>query len=226
MDNKAFFKLTYGLFVAGTTWEDKQNACIINTATQATSEPGRMLATMMKTNYTTELIQKKGSLTISVLALDCPLNLIGNFGFSSGRDRNKFEDIPYALDEQGNPYILEHTIARFSCKVEQTIDLGTHCLFVCAVTEAEVTGSGQPMTYASYRILKTGGSVPGLEKPEAAAKAPESSAAAVPEKPQKRWVCSVCHYVYDGEIPFEELPEDYVCPVCKRPKSVFVLEEA
>jgi flavin reductase (DIM6/NTAB) family NADH-FMN oxidoreductase RutF/rubredoxin len=225
MDSKAFFKLTYGLFVAGTTWEGKQNACIINTATQATSEPGRLLATMMKTNYTTELIQKSGSLTISVLALDCPLSLIGNFGFSSGRDRDKFKDIPYALDEQGNPYILEHTIARFSCRVEQTIDLGTHNLFICAVTEAEVTGSAQPMTYAAYRVLKTGGTVPGLEKPAAEGQGAVAAMAKAPEKPKKRWVCSVCHYVYDGEIPFEELPEDYVCPVCKRPKSVFVLEE-
>jgi flavin reductase (DIM6/NTAB) family NADH-FMN oxidoreductase RutF/rubredoxin len=220
MDNKAYFKLTYGLFVAGVEHDGKINACIINTAAQATSEPGRILATMMKTNYTTELIQKKGSFAISVVSLACPLKVIGNFGYGSGRDKNKFATIPYKLDEKGNPYLSEHTVARFSCQVEQTIDLGSHYLFIGLVTESEVTGSEQPMTYGNFRTLKTGGTVPGLVR-----QAVVSGQEQKKDEPKKRWVCSICHYVYDGEIPFEELPEDYVCPVCKRDKSVFVLEE-
>ena len=218
MDNTAFFKFTYGLFVAGVEYGGKVNGCIINTATQATSEPGRVLATMMKTNLTTELITKKGSLTISVLAIDCPLDRIGHFGMSKGRDQEKFADVAYEKDARGNPYILEGAIARFHCVVEQTIDLGSHFLFVCAVEDCVSLSEKEPITYAEYRRLKAGGAPKQAEVPAAGqgAQAGQSKA---------RWVCSVCHYVYDGDIPFEDLPADWRCPVCQRGKEVFVREK-
>ena len=212
MDNTAFFKLTYGLFVTGVEFEGKLNGCIINTATQATSEPGRILATMMKSNLTTELITKKGSMTISVLAIDCSLDTIAHFGMNKGREMDKFASVAYETDDKGNPSITDGVIARFHCRVELTVDLGTHCLFVCAVEDCVSLGSQEPMTYAEYRRLKAGGA------PKTAADAGTQEAAPA------RWVCSVCHYVYDGEVPFESLPEDWTCPVCKRGKDVFVKE--
>ncbi|MDR0469785.1 MAG: flavin reductase [Peptococcaceae bacterium] len=209
MDNTAFFKLTYGLFVTGVEFEGKLNGCIINTATQATSEPGRLLATMMKTNLTTELIMKKGSMTVSVLAIDCPLDTVAHFGMNKGREMEKYGNIAYETDALGNPYILDGAIARFHCRIEQTIDLGSHFLFVCTVEDCVSLNDREPITYAEYRRLKAGG----------APKAAEGQKAA-----SGRWVCSVCHYVYSGEVPFESLPADWKCPVCKRGKDAFVKE--
>ena len=215
MDNTAFFKFTYGLFVAGVEYNGKINGCIINTATQATSEPGRVLATMMKSNLTTELITKKGSMTISVLAMDCPLDTVAHFGMNKGREMEKFADIAYETDAQGNPYILEGAIARFHCKVEQTIDLDSHFLFVLAVEDCISLSETEPITYAEYRRLKAGGA------PKQAA---ENAPAAPEAKADGGWVCSVCHYVYDGSEPFESLPDDFVCPVCGQGKDVFIKE--
>ena len=212
MDKTAFFKLSYGLFIAGVESEGKLNACVINTAAQATSEPAKMVATMQKTNFTTELILKKKSLTISVLSIYAPVDFVANFGYSSGRDRNKFENIPYKIDLNGNPYVADNTVAVISCNVTQTLDLGTHYLFICDVAEAIVTAPDAPMTYTDFRTLKSGGSVAGVVPKEKGEK-------------KLRYICTVCHYVYDGEIPFEELPDTYLCPVCGSPKSVFVAEE-
>ncbi|MBC3797307.1 flavin reductase [Acetobacterium tundrae] len=209
MDTTAMFSLTYGLFVAGVAEGGKKNACIINTAVQATAEPVRMHVTMLKENLTTQLIRKKGSLTISVLSLDCPLELIGSFGMRSGREVNKFDGIDYQTDGNGNPYLDKNTVAYMSLNVASVIDLESHYLFICDVVEAEKTQKGQPMSYGDYRTLKSGGTV-GKEGAKAG---------------KKHWVCSVCHYVYDGKIPFEELPDDWTCPVCQKPKSVFILED-
>jgi flavin reductase (DIM6/NTAB) family NADH-FMN oxidoreductase RutF/rubredoxin len=170
---------------------------------------------MLKTNLTTEMINKKGSMSISVLALDCPLEKIAHFGMQSGRTKEKFADIAFEKDHQGNPYILDGVIARFSCRVEQTMDLGSHYLFVCSVEDCQVTGQQEPITYAEYRKRKSGAAPAKQEASGAAAPAPTGPG---------RWVCSICHYVYDGEIPFEELPPDWACPVCKRGKEVFIRE--
>ncbi len=209
MDTRAMFSLSYGVFIAGVEEGGRKNACIINTAVQATSNPLIMHVTMLKSNLTTQMIRKKGSLALSVLSLNCPLSVIGDFGLRSGRDHDKFDGVSCSLDGNGNPYFEQNTAARMSMNVSTMIDLGSHFLFIGEVTEAERTGDGKPMTYADYRTLKSGGTV---------------AAAGETKPPQKRWVCSVCHYVYDGEIPFEELPEDWKCPVCNQPKSVFVLE--
>ena len=216
MDKKAYFKLSYGLFVVGTESGGRTNGCIINTAAQATSEPGRMVATMLKSNLTTELILAKGSMTISVIGMDCPMETIKHFGLTSGRETEKFAP-DCTRDQLGNPYIEEGMTARFSCKVAETLDLGTHYLFICEVTDCLMLSAREPMTYADYRALKSG------KKP--AAQPEQAAAAASRAKPVRRWVCSVCHYVYDGDTPFEELPDDWKCPICKRGKEVFVLED-
>lgn len=178
---------------------------MINTAAQATAEPNRVIVTMNEGESTTELIEKKGSLTVSVLSQKTPLDTISAFGMRSSRDCDKFEGVSYREDAKGNPYLQETMAAFLGLTVQKTVDLDTHLLFVCTLDEAECFADEQPMTYNDYRILKTGGS---LSAPQA--------------KKTKKYVCSICHYVYDGEVPFEELPDDYVCPVCKQPKSVFI----
>lgn len=205
MDKTALFKLSYGLFVVGVEASGRENGCIINTAAQATDTPCRILVTMQKQNLSTEMILDKKSFALSVLSVNCPLSVVEQFGYHSGRDGDKLQTGEYLHDGKGNPYLKNDTVAYMGCTVEKVLDLDTHFLFVCSVDEAEVTGNDAPLTYADYRRIKAGGSV---EKPAGAA-------------PVVKYVCSVCHYVYDGDIPFEELPDDYVCPICKQPKRVF-----
>lgn len=210
MDKTTMFTLTYGIFIAAVEEGGKMNGCIINTAVQSTSDPVRMNVTMIKENLTTQMIKKKGSLTVSVLSLDAPLDLIRLFGMRSGREYSKFDEIEYKTDKQGNPYMGKNTIAYMSLIVRSILDLDTHYLFICDVVEGEKTETGQPMTYADYRALKSGKAIEIDNYND------------VPDK--KTYVCTVCHYVYDGDVPFEELPEDWTCPVCNQPKSVFLAE--
>ena len=197
MDTKAMFKLSYGMFVAGTTTSGKPCGCIINTGVQLTTEPLMMSVTMMKTNNTTQQILQSGSLALSVIGMDCDIDVIKDFGMRSGRDCDKFEGYAPKFDINGNPYIEKGICARISLKVVQKIELSSHWHFICQVVDCEVLSESDPMTYAAYRQLKAGG------------------------QKKKQWVCKICHYVYDGDVPFEDLPDDYVCPVCGQPKSSF-----
>ncbi|MCC8122720.1 MAG: flavin reductase [Oscillospiraceae bacterium] len=205
MDNTAFFKFTYGLFLVGVEQEGNYNGCIINTAAQATSEPPRILMTMQKQNYTTELLMQKRSASLTLLSRQFPLDQILHFGMQSGRDMNKFT-MPYETDHNGNPFLTDGMNARFALEVSEAIDLGTHQLFLCDVRDALTLSDGISMSYGDYRTLKSGGTLDG-------------GAAAS----QKKWVCSVCHYEYDGDVPFESLPDDYRCPICGAGKEHFSL---
>lgn len=208
MDVKALFKMTYGIFVAGTEYYGKLSGCVINTAVQVTATPERVAVTMMKANYTTQQIKQKGSLAVSILQEDVPLSLIESFGMRSSRDCDKFDDHVFKTDSFGNPY-LPDTAAYLSLEIEHMLDLGTHYMFICAVKEAEVLSDAAPLSYAGYRARKAGAKQI-KEKQE--------------EKPKVQYVCPICHYVYDGDIPFEELPDDYICPICSQPKSVFTAQ--
>ena len=128
----------------------------------------------------------------------------------SGRDYDKFSGIEFKEDLNGNPYIEKDTIAYMSLNVSSVLDLDSHYLFVCDVVEGKNTGEGKPMTYADYRALKSGKAITKTDTKE--------------KSKEKSYVCTVCHYVYDGDIPFDELPNDWVCPVCKQSKSVFLAE--
>lgn len=209
MDLSALFKITYGLYIVGVESDGKLNGCVINTAAQATADPPKVIITMLKSNYTADLIRDKNSLSVSVLGTDCPMDMFSLFGYQSGRETNKFEDIDYKVDALGNPYLTKYVNAVYSLRVEQTIDLGTHWLFICPVENAKNVGEKNSMTYGDYRILKSGGVIGNT---------------ADTKKDEKKYVCSVCHYVYDGDTPFEDLPEDYVCPICGVSKKLFVLE--
>lgn len=193
MNNNAFFKLSYGLYVITAKQGDKLNGSIINTVTQITSNPAQVSIAMNKNSYTHDMILSTKKAVVSVLSEKAPFETFKHFGFQSGKDVDKFKDIPYSLTESGLPYLSVHTCAYFACEVTQTIDMGTHTLFIATVTEAEITSdSEEPMTYAYYHANV---------KPQ-----PEAS-----EKKVTGWRCKVCGYVYEGE----ELPEDFICPWCK-----------
>jgi len=208
MDQTAIFKISYGVFYVGTTFGTTSNLCVVNTVVQVANEPLRISVAMLKNGYTQELIQKSGQFSVDVIGDNASLEDIAHFGQSSGRDHDKLSAMPVEWDSLGNPTFRRGCIAEYTCKVIESIDVGTHMLFIADVVDAKNLQEDAPLTYANYRIYKQGGGKPAADTPA--------------EKPAEIWQCSICHYIYDGDIPFEDLPDDYVCPVCGQPKSVFV----
>lgn len=200
MDQKAMYKLSYGLFVLTSAFEGKDNGCIINTGIQVTSEPNRISIAVNKENFTQELVQKSGKFNLSVLSEAAGFDTFRHFGFQSGREVNKFADYPDCQrSTNGLYYITSGTNAYISATVEQAIDLGSHMLFIAAVDDMEVLSDAASATYAYYQSAI---------KPKPEQKVSSGKTA---------WRCTVCGYIYEGE----ELPADFVCPLCKHPASDF-----
>ena len=191
MNNKAFYNLTYGVFLLAAKAEEKANACIVNTGVQVAGSPVRVAVSVLNTNYTCALIKESGRFTLSALDDSCSFETIKHFGMQSGRDVDKLDSLPMPTDESGVPYLNWSTCARFSGKVTHSVDLGTHTLFIADVTEARVLSDAPSMTYSFYFANVK-------PKPAALTK-------------QTGWVCKICGYVYEGE----ELPADFICPLCK-----------
>ncbi len=199
MDTNAMFKLSYGLFVLTARDGDKDNGCIINTASQVTSEPNRITIAVNKNNYTHDMIRKTGTFNVSVLSQDVTFDTFRHFGFQSGRDTDKFADFRDAeRSANGLLYVTKGANALISGRVIEEKEFETHTLFIAEVTECRVLSDEPSVTYAYYfEHIKP--------KPQPAA-----------EK-QTGWVCKICGYVYEGE----ELPADFICPLCKHPASDF-----
>ncbi|WP_276950840.1 flavin reductase [Acetatifactor muris] len=200
MDNKTMYKLTYGLFVLTSSFEGKDSGCIINTAGQVTSEPNRISIAVNKTNFTQELVQKSGRFNISVLSENADFELFRHFGFQSGRTVDKFAGFTDCRrSANGIYYVTAGTNGYISATVEQTVDLGSHTLFIASVDDMEVLSDAPSTTYAYY----------------------QSSIKPKPQQPAATgktvWRCTVCGHIYEGE----ELPADYICPLCKHPASDF-----
>ncbi len=202
MDNKAMYKLSYGLFVLTTKAGDKHTGCIINTAIQAASEPNQISICVNKANYTHDLIKESGIFTVSIISENASFDLFKRFGFASGRDTDKFEGFDgYKTGSNDVRYVTEGTNAYISVKVEKTADLGSHTMFVGTITDMEVLSDVPSATYAYYfENIKP--------KPEAVGTTPEGKTI---------WRCKICGYEYTGE----ELPDDFICPICKHPASDF-----
>ena len=191
IEPNAMFKLSYGLFVL-TAGGEKDNGCIINTVTQITDSPKRISIAVNKANYTHDLILKSGTFNVSILDTNADFALFTRFGFQSGREANKFEGLEsVARSENGLMYLTEMSNAFLSGKVIQTLDYGTHTVFIADVTEAKVLESAPSMTYAYYFDHVK----------------PKPNNLTTPHG----WVCKICGYIYEGD----ELPADYICPLCK-----------
>ena len=205
MDNKVMYALSYGLFVLSARRGEKDNGCITNTAIQVTTDPNRIVIAVNKGNYTHDMVKETGRFTLSILSEEAKFDLFQRFGFQSGRDVDKFAgfEAHTARDKDGICYVTQGTNAWLSCKVVSATDLGSHTLFLADVLDGGTLSSASSATYAYYQAHI---------KPKPAASAPAAS-----EK--KRWVCTVCGYVYEGD----ELPADYICPLCKHPASDFEL---
>ena len=200
MNDKTMFKLTYGLFVLTAREGEKDNGCIINTAGQVTAQPNRISIAVNKANYTHDMILRTGKFNISILSEEAQFSTFQHFGFQSGKDVNKFAGYEAAVrSENGIYYITEGTNGYLSAAVEQTVDLGTHTLFIAAVEDMEILSDTPSTTYTYYQTHI---------KP---------APAAAPQKGKTIWRCNICGYEYEGE----ELPADFICPLCKHPASDF-----
>lgn len=206
MDNKAMYKLSYGLFVLTAKDGDKDNGCIINTAIQAASEPNQLSICINKLNYTHDMVKKTGEFTVSILSQEAPFDLFKRFGFQSGRDVNKFDGFDSCKrGANGVYYVTEGTNAYISVKVSQEVDLGSHTMFIGEITDMEVLGDVPSVTYEYYlNNIKP--------KPEDTGVAKDGQ-----QEGQVVWRCKICGYEYVGE----ELPADFICPICKHPASDF-----
>ena len=202
MNEKAMHKLSYGLFVLTARDGDRDNGCIVNTAIQAASAPNQLSVCVNKANYTNEMIQKTGKFVVSIISQGAEFDLFKHFGFQSGRDVNKFDGFTdYARCENGLCYITKGTNAYISVTVTVTQDLGSHTMFVGTIDDMEILSDERSATYEYYfENIKP--------KPQAVGETQDGKTI---------WRCTICGYEYVGD----ELPQDFVCPICKHPASDF-----
>ncbi len=195
-DLTALFKIGYGLYVVTSNDGKKDNGLIVNTVTQVTNTPNRIAVCINKQNYSHHVIKEKGVMNVNCLSTDAPFSVFQNFGFQSGRAVDKFKDTEVLRSDNGLVFLPKYINAFMSLKVEQYVDLDTHGMFICTVTEARVLSDRPTMTYTYYQENV---------KPKPATEG------------KKGFVCKVCGYVYEGD----ELPEDFVCPLCKHGPADF-----
>ena len=189
-DMTALFKIGYGLYVVTCNDGKKDNGLIVNTVSQVTDTPNRIAVTINKANYSHHVIKQTGKMNVNCLTVDAPFKVFEAFGFRSGRNVDKFADCTPLRSDNGLVFLPRYINAFMSLKVEQYVDLDTHGMFICSVTEARVLSDVETMTYAYYHANV---------KPKSQTEG------------KKGYVCKICGYVYEGE----ELPEDFICPLCK-----------
>ena len=195
-DLTALFKIGYGLYVVTSNDGKKDNGLIVNTVTQVTNSPNRIAVTINKENYSHHVIKQTGKMNINCLTVDAPFKVFEAFGFRSGRNVDKFADCEPLRSDNGLVFLPRYINSFMSLKVEQYVDLDTHGMFICSVSEARVISDVETMTYSYYHANVK-------PKPETDGK--------------KGWVCKICGYIYEGE----ELPEDFICPLCKHGAADF-----
>ena len=195
-DLTALFNIGYGLYVVTSNDGKKDNGLIVNTVSQVTNSPNRIAVTINKDNYSHHVIKQTGKMNINCLSVDAPFSVFENFGFRSGRNVDKFEGSEPLLSDNGLAFLPRYINSFMSLKVEQYVDLDTHGMFICSVTEARVISDVETMTYTYYQKNV---------KPR-----PQTEG-------KKGFVCKVCGYIYEGD----ELPEDFICPLCKHGAADF-----
>ncbi|MBR0341824.1 MAG: flavin reductase [Oscillospiraceae bacterium] len=195
-DLTALFNIGYGLYVVTCNDGTKDNGLIVNTVSQVTNTPNRIAVCINKTNYSHHVIKQTGVMNVNCLSVEAPFDVFKRFGFQTGRAVDKFEGMEKLFSDNGLVFLPQYINSFFSLKVEDYVDLDTHGMFICTVTEARVVSNKDTMTYTYYQNYVK-------PKPEATGK--------------KGFVCKICGYVYEGDT----LPDDFICPLCKHPASDF-----
>lgn len=241
MKVKAFHKLSYGLYLIAAEFQGKKSGYIANTVFQVTSEPPQMAISCHKDNFSAQIILDSGAFSASVLKRDVNMKIIGDFGFMSSTDINKFAGINYLKGQSGSPIVTDSAVAWFDCKVLKSIDLGSHYLIIGEVIDSDELSDEEPLTYQYYRekykMFSPKNSPTYIEKSKLEAET--SATLLIAEEPEhehifdgENYICQICGYTYNPEegdptmgippgTPFEKLPEDYKCPVCNASKEYF-----
>jgi len=247
MNENAFFNLSYGVYIIATWDGNRPTGCIVNSVMQITSEPAAFAISVSHDNYTNQCIEKSGAFVISVLGEKSDPAMIGTFGFQTGKDINKFDSIDY--DIRTDMPVVKASCAYIICKVINKTETDTHTVFIGQALDADTLLDDAVMTYAYYHKVIKGKSPKNAPtyvadkyttedvKKEDVIKEDVIKEAVIKEAVIKedaikedvikeeteneKYICSICGYEYTGDIPFEELPADYICPICRKPKTVF-----
>lgn len=228
MDLESLFNLSYGMFIVSSKKDGEFNGCVVNTVFQMTPEPPMVAVSVNKQNLTHSYISDSKVFTISILAESAPMQFIGKFGFRTGRDIDKFEQVNYRIGQTGAPIITDNTMGFLEAEVSNAIDVETHTLFIGKITACEtIDDSKIPMTYNYYRDVKHG-------------RTPQTAATYIGKKTKseqgaqkmKKYKCLMCGYIYDPSVgdpdngvaagtASEDLPGDWTCPECGAGKDEF-----
>lgn len=220
MDKKTLYQISYGMYVVSSKKEGTFNGQIANTVFQVTAEPPQISVCINKENLTHQFIRKSRVFTVSILERDMPMEFIGRFGFRSGKAVEKFKGIDYKLGITGAPVVIQNCLGYLECEVSNSMDVGTHTVFIGKVVEAQVIRENEPMTYAYYHQVRNG-------------RSPKNAPTYIKEEKMEskeankiaKYKCTVCGYIYDpvenNNVEFSDLPDDWVCPVCGVGKDKF-----
>lgn len=230
MDIEAYFQLSYGLYVVSSKDNERNNGYIGNTVFQTTAEPSTITISTNKNNLTHSFIEKSKVFSISTLDKDTDMKFIGRFGFKSGKDIDKFDGVNFKIGKTGAPIVLDNAIGCLECEVINSIDIGTHTLFVGKVVDCTKLSDAQPLTYEYYHKVKKGLSP--KNAPTYVDKKNLNNKTKEEESNMIKYKCKICGYIYDPAIgdpdsgiqpntPFEDIPDDWACPVCGVSKSDF-----
>lgn len=220
MDVDALYKLTHGLYILGAMDGDRPVGSTVDAVMQVANKPLVIALSCNNQSFTKECIEKTGEFSLSVLCKSVDPYVIANFGFQSSRNVNKWDNVDHCIIDK-MPY-LKDNIAMVRCKVLQSIVFDSNTLFVAKVTDSKNCKEGNPLTYLDYRSYFKDDVIKRFNE----VKQNKEKVVMTEEKKDegKKWVCTVCGYVYDGEIPFEDLPDDWLCPLCGVDKSFFELQ--
>ncbi|MFH0806893.1 MAG: flavin reductase [Elusimicrobiota bacterium] len=232
MELKALYKISYGIYIVSSKKGDKFNGQIANTVFQVTAEPPTIAISVNKQNLTWEYIKESKVFTVSVLSKDTPMPFIGTFGFKSGRTIDKFKDVKYKSGLNGAPIVLDFAIGCFEAEVINSLDVGTHTIFVGKIIGAEILSENEPMTYTIYRDVKGGKSPKTAPTYITPANIKEADKKEQGGKAMAKYKCTICGYIYDPDkgdpdsgvnpgTAFEQIPDTWVCPVCGVKKDQF-----
>ena len=241
MKLRAFHKLSYGVYIVASEFEGQKDGYIANTVFQVTSNPALLAISCHKNNLSAEVIRNAGAFSVSALKMDLDVKIIGDFGFMSGKDLDKFEGREITKAKTGVPVILSDSVAWFDCQVKEVVDLGSHWLIIGEVLDSDLISEEEPLTYAVYRekykMLSPKNSPTFIERDKLAGEKQLDSAKTTETEERKEgtanpYVCAICGFTYNPEegdpsmgippgTPFEDLPEDYRCPICNASKEYF-----
>ena len=218
MNKKVLRNLSYGVYAVSALGENRMSGCIANSIMQITSSPATLAVSMNHDNYTHECIEKSGMFAVSILSEKTDPNVISQLGFQSSRGVDKFMHVPFITKH--NISIVDGACGYLICKVINKMETTTHTVFLGEVIDCDILNHETPMTYSYYHNVIKG------KSPKNAPTYQSEDSSDTPEHTSDsssdgKWVCSVCGYVYDGDVPFEELPDSFVCPICKQGKDKF-----